>query len=551
MSTVNEMDTMSGWELTAESQQELFPGTAPSPAPWETFTPTHTGGRSLSREQREIRNREIWQVLDMGADQYQTAEVFDMDQSAVSRVVRNGRPSTGSPDQQEPADDERPDSLPGTGDRDRTTLVPDDEAAARRATAPEAQPQVTVAEMFDGRASLRSIRDNARNAGQAPFAVLLAVIIRLLACTPPSLTLPGIGKLSSPGSLNLYGAVTAASGGGKGEVMALAEHCLRVRDTHDRAVDVETFPIGSGEGLVAMFALPEDPEELPVTRAMAEVDEITELTALSGRTGATLQPKLLSMWSGKAVGNQNRSKATSQQAQAGRYRLTLLSGVQGGNAAALLNPQASVNGLPQRFVWASMTDHGFNMDTPAAEPVAVEVPAGDDRARSVEVCPEIREAIRADLRGKRTGRPPHPWDAHAIQCREIIGVALSLLDGRNGDVSSDDWRLSGLLWRHNRDTRNQCMRESQTSSADAAADRERVRDDARGQLGDDRMRQAREAIETALSEGGGRFLRSAVRNKGRRYRNEFDDVLTEMVEARQVALSQDQETGAQWVTDLR
>lgn len=343
---------------------------------------------------------------------------------------------------------------------------------------------VTVDQVFNGRASLRSIRDNARNAGEAPFAVLIACIIRLLACTPPSLTLPGFGVRSAPGSLNLYGAVAAPSGGGKGEVMALAEHCMTIRDTHGQIVDLETFSIGSGEGLVSVFEMPDDPETMPTTRAMAEVDEITELTALSGRTGATLQPKLLSMWSGKSVGNRNRGRDTSQQVDAGRYRLTVMAGVQPGNAGALLNPEASTSGLPQRFVWASMEDHGYDPDTPAVDPVRVNVPAGDDPARSVNVCPEVRAALRDDKAMKRAGRYPHPWDAHAIQCKEILGVALSLLDGRNGDVSPEDWRLAGLLWQHNRDTRRACLAVCEGAAVDAAAARRVTDAEARDRAAD-------------------------------------------------------------------
>lgn len=579
MSTMNEMDELSGWALTAESQPELFPEVAED----ATRTPETVGvGRQPRRQLQDLSDderrqmvaqhragvgfraiaeelnmsfrgvREALQVLDPDGDDQPGAVPLP----EVETIVGDQYHGDGADDLPVSAVGERPEPVATTPEElpvgpEREAFTHSESSAKTGEDVPQLTP-VTVAEMFDSRASLRSIRDNARNAGEAPFAVLVAVIIRLLACTPPSLTLPGFGARSAPGSLNLYGAVAAPSGGGKGEVMALAENCLIVRDTHGKVVDLETFSIGSGEGLVAVFDMPEDPEELPVTRAMAEVDEITELTALSGRTGATLQPKLLSMWSGKSVGNRNRGKGTSQQVEAGRYRLTVMAGVQPGNADSLLNPEASTSGLPQRFLWASMTDPGYDMSTPAADPVTVEVPAGDDRARSVEVCPEVWDALRADKARKRAGNYPHPWDSHAIQCREIIGVALSLLDGRNGDVDAEDWRLSGLLWRHNRDTRLDCLRGSHARAAAAAADRERVREDARGQLGDDRMSRAREVIEWALSDGNGRFHRSEVRNgKVRRYRAEFDDVLTEMAEARQVVVSRDKETGAEWVIDLR
>ncbi|AHW65553.1 Hypothetical protein CGLY_15585 [Corynebacterium glyciniphilum AJ 3170] len=429
----------------------------------------------------------------------------------------------------------------GTGEDGSAAIAPSEDGGEH---------PVSVADVFDCRAVLRSIRDNARNAGEAPFAVLVAVIIRVLVATPPSLMLPGLGVRSAPGSLNMYGALAAPSGGGKGEVMAMAENCVIITDSHGRRVDVPVLPVGSGEGLVATFAMPNDPEEMPVTRAMFDVDEITELTALSGRTGATLQPKLLSMWSGKAVGNTNADKTTTRRLNAGSYRLGLLAGVQPANAGVLLNEDGS--GLPQRFLWADMEDFDHDMDTPAAEPVQVRVPAGDDLQRVVRVCPEVTAALRTDKEHKREGRYPHPWDSHALQCREIVAVALSLLDGRTGDVNSEDWRLAGLVWQHNRDTRRRCLQGSRDRATEAAAARESVRAEARGQVADERMDRAREVIEQALSDGGGRFRRSAVRNgKARRCRNEFDDVLTEMLEARRVSVSEDTETGAEWIMDLR
>lgn len=410
--------------------------------------------------------------------------------------------------------------------------------------------EVTVSDVFDNRESLRSIRDNARNAGEAPFAVLAAVIIRVLVATPPALTLPGMGARSTPGSLNMYAAVAAPSGGGKGEVMAMAENCVIITDTHGKRVDIPVEPPGSGEGLVAKFTMPADPEVMPTTRVLFDVDEITNLTALSGRTGATLQPTLLSMWSGKTVGNTNASAATSRRVEGGTYRIGIIAGVQPSNAGALLNEAGS--GLPQRFLWASMADPGVDLTTPAAPPVQVQVPAFDDPARSVNVCPEVRAALCADKVNKRKGMYPHPWDSHALQCREIIAVALSLLDGRDGDVTADDWHLAALIWQHNRDTRFKCLQGSRSQATEVATERERVRTEARDQVGDDRMDRAREVIAQALTEGNGRFHRSRVRNgKARRCRTEFDDILNEMIEARELALTRDQETGAEWVTDVR
>ncbi|MGP5039265.1 DUF3987 domain-containing protein [Corynebacterium variabile] len=468
------------------------------------FTPCHDRGGYMRGDDKAARDAEIRRGVAAGLTGRECSVVWRVNEGSVS-VARRATDAVDTPAAvPEPME---PTPVPFTHDHpvqaptsaESTPSVSpakrlNDHPAPTGTPQPRKQPltstdvprltPVTVEEVFDGRASLRSIRDNARNAGEAPFAVLIAVIIRLLACTPPSLTLPGFGVRSAPGSLNLYGAVAAPSGGGKGEVMALAEHCMTIRDTHGQIVDLETFSIGSGEGLVSVFEMPDDPETMPTTRAMAEVDEITELTALSGRTGATLQPKLLSMWSGKAVGNRNRGKDTSQQVAAGRYRLTVLAGVQPGNAGELLNAEASTSGLPQRFIWASMEDKGFNPDTPAVDPVRIEVPAFDDPARNVKVCKEVWDALRADKARKRAGKYPHAWDSHAIQCTEILAVALSLLDGRDGDVNPEDWRLAGLLWQHNRDTRRACLAVCEGAAVEAAAARRITDAEARDQAAD-------------------------------------------------------------------
>lgn len=558
------------------------------------WTPLHADGGRLTPEASAERKIEIHRARAKGLSTSECATLFKIDRGSISRADHQGADLLAAMEDTDPTPGATPadtiaetaiaasnstepapaptepftpstarmeppttptrtpvEATNTTGAHSRTPQTPTgpDSAApnaGEQADGP-ARREVTVSEVFDGRRSLRSIRDNARNAGEAPFAVLVAVIIRVLCATPPSLTLPGLGARSAPGSLNLYGALAAPSGGGKGEVMALAENCIEITDTRGKRVDVPVHPIGTGEGLVATFAMPEDPDVMPTTCALFDVDEITNLTALSGRIGATLQPTLLSMWSGKTVGNTNASKTTSRRVEGGRYRLGVLAGVQPANAGALLDEAGS--GLPQRFVWASMDDPEHDMDTPPAAPVQVTVPSFEDPARSVEVCHQVREALRADKERKREGRYPHPWDSHALQCREIIAVALSLLDGRNGDVTAEDWHLAGLVWQHNRNTRWKCLQGSRDQATEEAAERERVRIGARDQMDDDRMTRAREVIEQALSDGKGSFHRSAIRNgKARRCRAEFDDVLTEMIEARKLTPSRDEDTGAEWVT---
>lgn len=479
--------------------------------------------KGMTREQRADHDRRIAEACHDGMTQSRAAIEFGVSTSTVNAAVRRY-------DSAEAAASSLPEK-------------------PRQTRSPRRDP-VTVADVFDGREALRRLRDNARNAGEAPFAVLAAAIIRVLVATPPTLTLPGVGARSGTGSLNMYAALAAPSGGGKGESADVARNSLDVIDTHGTAVTVRELPIGSGEGLIAAFMPPPGATEPEESRLLFDVDEITQLTALSGRTGATLEPTILSMFSGKTVGNTNASKETTRRVEAGTYRVGILTAMQPSNAGDLLNKHGS--GLPQRFLWADMDDPEHDMDTPEAPPVQVKVPAKDDPPRSVVVCDEVRAAIRADKEGKRDGHYPHAWDSHAIQCQEIVGVALSLLDGRNGDVTSEDWRLAGLIWQHNRDTRVKCLQGSRDKATEEATERLLVRTAARDRVSDSRVEKAREVIEEALRAGQGRFARSKVRNdKARRCRTEFDDVLAEMKEDRKVSIATDKTAGAEWVVDIR
>lgn len=101
--------------------------------------------------------------------------------------------------------------------------------------------------MFGATPALSAIRQAAHSRLVVPWAVLGAVLARVVAETPPHVVLPPI--VGSDASLNLAVALVAASGGGKSGATACADDLLHV--TPYRLADV--IGPGSGEGVMMAF----------------------------------------------------------------------------------------------------------------------------------------------------------------------------------------------------------------------------------------------------------------------------------------------------------
>lgn len=357
----------------------------------------------------------------------------------------------------------------------------------------------TVDSVFTRRDSLRVLRDNAREAcHKSPWAALGCAMAYVLAAVPPNLQLPPTGKYGSPGSLNQFIAITGGSGAGKGEIIDVARNSLHIVDTVGRQVWTEYGNGGSGEGLIKAFMPPEDEQEPRLTRKLVVFDEITELASLKARKGSTTESTLLSMWSGKQVGNDNATQETSRRLAAHTYRLAVVAGVQGENSGVLLGGARS--GLPQRFVWFDHRDIGApRVSAPASdEPLTVTVPCEADPVRIVDIPGTALSEIEEAGWNKSQGNPPHPLDSHRELSMLKIGVFLSLLDGRAGDVSEEDWELAGLVWEHNEHTRLHCWEQSRNHDVERSAERIERGEQAREHVDWQRIAKARQRILDVL-----------------------------------------------------
>ncbi|MEC4847487.1 DUF3987 domain-containing protein [Mycobacteroides chelonae] len=289
---------------------------------------------------------------------------------------------------------------------------------------------------WDARESLRTVYETAMFRMCSPWAVLAHCAARALTLVPPHIQLPPI--VGGPGSLNWFGAVTAVSGGGKGAASATA------RELVDEHVHARTP--GSGEGLIAAYGGRDDdgnPRGDDAHEAMMfTVDEIDTLSAVGGRSGATIMPILRQAFSGETLGFAYRNKLPMLLAHT--YRLTMVASIQPDRAGGLLAD--SGGGTPQRFMWFPGTDQRISASSPYPSG-SLSLPSFTDwqYPRVLTVPAECEGLIRSE-RVKAARGDTAALDGHALFCREKFAYALAVLDGRPV-MSIEDWELSGIAAR--------------------------------------------------------------------------------------------------------
>ncbi|PVB51145.1 DNA primase [Mycobacteroides abscessus] len=289
---------------------------------------------------------------------------------------------------------------------------------------------------WDARESLRTVYETAMFRMCSPWAVLAHCAARALTLVPPHIQLPPI--VGGPGSLNWFGAVTAVSGGGKGAASATARELI---DEH-----VHARTPGSGEGLIAAYGGRDDegnPRGDDSHEAlMFTVDEIDTLSAVGGRSGATIMPILRQAFSGETLGFAYRNKLPMLLAHT--YRLTLVASIQPDRAGGLLAD--SGGGTPQRFMWFPGIDDRISASAPYPSG-SIALPSFTDwqYPRVLTVPAECEGLIRSE-RVKAARGDTAALDGHALFCREKFAYALAVLDGRPV-MSVADWELSGIAAR--------------------------------------------------------------------------------------------------------
>lgn len=382
----------------------------------------------------------------------------------------------------------------------------------------------------------------------APWAVLGAVLVRVLTLAPPHIRLPPI--TGGHGSLNLFCALVGPSGSGKGAAAAVAAECFSWPHHIVRA------PLGSGEGILRQYAEwdSKQREQVPVRDTMQVLftaDEIDSVAAIGNRQGSTLHSQLRQAFSGESLGYAYASRDTRIILPAHSYRMCLLAGVQPERARALLDEAAG--GTPQRFIWLPSVEASITADVdPAPPPRPLPPPRWSDATRDGwglialpdQVVREVREARAAQARGETVA-----LDGHAMYARLKVAAAFALLEGRLA-VTGEDWGLSGAVMETSTRTRDW---------AEAVLRRESERESERRAVSEARRAVASdEAVADARARRVARFVAKRVRREGRvghgalsrmiasRDRGVFAEAVERLVESGQIEID-DSGNGAVYV----
>lgn len=298
---------------------------------------------------------------------------------------------------------------------------------------------------WDERPELSRIRRAAQAGMAAPWAVLGALLVRVLADVPPCYRLDtGIGSRAG-GNLNLYSVLAAESGGGKGIATQVAEDLW--------PSEVYSVEVGSGEALPKLFAKRiKDPDtgeyrtERVRDSVIIDAPEFGSLSASAARQGATLIQRLCNGFSGEGLSFAVSDETKNVDVPKNSYRLGVVTGVQYGNAGLLLSDEAATTGVPQRFVWFPANVSADELpDVRPTPPASFTPPLLSPVETRIGVCDEAKRDMEAAQRAKLVGDTSSPLDGHRLYARVKVAYALAVLNGHYGSVRPEDWYLSGVV----------------------------------------------------------------------------------------------------------
>jgi hypothetical protein len=375
-------------------------------------------------------------------------------------------------------------------------------------------------EFWKSRPVLAHLHDFARARRVGPWAVLGAVLARVVAATPPMVQLPPI--IGGFASLNLFVGLVGRSGDGKDIAQKVARDALDMSET-----SFMVAPLGSGEGLSHMYMRQEKGSPDPTqynTSALVTIGEIDTLGALMQRQSSTVASQLRQAAMGEQLGFFYVDQTKRMLVPEHKYRMSLIAGIQPKRSAALLGD--ADGGTPQRFIWLPAGDPAapdFVLAPPA--PMLWQPPdwtrgerlhiGGMDRIamRMPDVVVETVSQARLD-RLKERG---DALDGHALLTREKVAVALAVLDGRV-DVTAEDWHLSATVMRVSDSQRARCQKAlaeeaQQANIGKAVAEAERAVVVAE-RVDEAAIRAAAKSIRRKLAEAGSAGMaRAELRRK--------------------------------------
>lgn len=389
-------------------------------------------------------------------------------------------------------------------------------------------------EFWSARTELGNLRDFARSRRVGPWSMFGVVLARAMAVVPPCVVLPPL--VGDYGSLNLFVAIAAKSGSGKGTSEKAAKAAVLTSPV------VHSASPGSGEGILKEYAYKKGREQVDIRNSVLfSVPEIDSLAALKGRSGSTLMPELRKAWMGEQLGFSYAADDKKIPIKDHRYRMTMVVGVQPGRSQTLF--EDADGGTPQRFLWFPTTDP----DRPRELPENPEVlklprwPGGElvtknatetvqsvdgketrllfnvarmklsdepnpDEFQVLDVPRSAVEAIDAEVAAKLDGRDTDDLDSHGLLARLKVAAALMWLAGRTDAVTEEDWYLAGIVKAISDRTRVQVRQTLQAKAGEANRSRGRAE-------GERAVAQA-DAMETALLDRALQLTRKHLQKTG-------------------------------------
>lgn len=304
-------------------------------------------------------------------------------------------------------------------------------------------------EFWTSKPWLTHVRDAAWSRLVSPDACLLSVLARYAALIPPKLQLPAI--IGSPATFDFIGCSVASSSGGKSVANRVAEELLPIQ-RKDIQMDL---PVGSGEGVIQSFMVPEVNDEgkptgrqvVGMTATHFTVDEGTALMEQQARKGTTIVQTLCSAWSGSVLGQANAGAETRRIIDARRVRLSAVINIQTANGHLLLQDYMTAVGLPQRVLFAYA-----HAPLPPLEdlpewpgPLDLDIPPTMPHVSYLPVTPTIAQEVREQRFAIATGALAlDALDGHLTLLQlKLAGIAC-LMDGRDL-VDDSDWAFAAAL----------------------------------------------------------------------------------------------------------
>lgn len=378
--------------------------------------------------------------------------------------------------------------------------------------------------IFDGSsAQLEAIRDYARANQLPPIALLVMCALRVLASLPAGTPLKT--GFMPPGVSNMIVMLIGYPGAGKDRTQQAASEIVTVTIGDNIVAPKELTP-GSGEGIETALAAIQDDSGLPglSTPVLFGDSEGTGLAAKMKRESSTLRSNLLKLYSGNAMGTANKKDTVTVPARS--YTACLWSCAQWDTAHVFLH--GDDDGLKHRIMWIEVLDPdatlGNSSTPPTLHPVALPASIGHAGiAYCGDALADVAQQGIDGLKGRAT-----TGSGHALYTRCKLAAGLALLSSRT-DVTQTDWEKAGALIDFSTAIEKKISKLADEAEIMKETEALERKESAKTQLYINRQYRAERLVLSLLKDSES-FGHRTLHDKGRRYRRQASDVISEFAD---------------------